>query len=274
VEKVEKREEWRRRERGAGEKKRAEAPKQAASKPPSSARKPDLPLTAELRERIFNEYEPYRGQDKLSWRKIHGAIAKKMNIPKKLIGEALKEERSRVLIPKETREEIIRRYRDYVVRLERPSKGRRKTIAADLGVTFREVAITVRDWKSEQPSVRELNREQRFRIEKSYFEALKAGRPLADLAEETAEGFATTSFLIFRYLDSIHDGIDRLRKVPAATPEEREKVLSAYAEYLAAASPPEPYLHNFIAANTGVAPQKVHKTLLQYRLERLREAVY
>jgi hypothetical protein len=269
--KVEKREEWRKREKEAEEKKKAEARKRAAVKPRPA---PAVVLTKELQKRIFNEYEPYRHQEGSSWRKIHGAIALRMKIPKRVVGDALKEERSRLIIPQETQREITRRYHDYVVSLERPPKGRRKTIAADLGITFRAVAETVRDWKSEQSSVRELNREQRFRIEKAYFQALGAGRPLADLAEELAGAFGTSSFHILRYLDLIHDGIERFKKVPEATPEEREKVLSAYAEYLAAASPPEPFLHNFIAANTGVTPQTVHKTLLQYRLERLREGVF
>jgi len=273
VEIVQEREAWRKREKEIEEKKRAEVKKQAASKPHPPVSKPALSLSDELKERIFNEFEPYRHQEPLPWKEIHRALAQKMKVPKRLVGEALRDERRRLIIPKETREEIIRRYRDYVVRLDRPPQGRRKTIAADLGTTFRAVAVTVRDWKSEQCSVRELNREQRFRIEKSYFQALKTRRPLADLAQEMAGVFGTSPFHIFRYLDLIHDGIERFKKVPDATPEERKAVLSAYAEYLAADSPPEPFLHNLIAANTGVTPQTVHKTLLQYRLECLKEAV-
>ena len=273
VEKVEKREEWRKKEKEAEEKKRQEVKKQAATKAPSPSPKTVLPLTEELKERIFNEYEPYRHQEALPWKEIHRAIAKNMKIPKRLVGEALKDERKRLDIPKETRQEIIRRYHDYVVQMERPPKGRRKTIAADLGVTFRAVAVTVRDWKRELSSVKELNREQRFRIEKSYFQALENRRPLADLAEEMAGAIGGSPFDILRYLDLIHDGIERLKKVPDATPEEWKVVLSAYTEYLSAASPPEPFLHNLIAAKTGVTPQTVHKTLLQYRLERLREAI-
>ena len=272
VEKVERREEWRKREREAEGRKRAEAKKQAAGKPP--APKPALPLSEELKERIFNEFEPYRHQETRPWREIHRAIAQKMKIPKRLVGEALRDERTRLIIPKETRQEIIRRYHDYVVRMERPPKGRRKTIAADLGITYRTVVAAVRDWKREQPSVKELNREQRFQVEKTYFHALKTGRPLADLAEEMAGAFGTSPFQILRYLDLIHDGIERLKRVPDATPEERKAVLSAYADYLSAVSPPGPFLHNLISASTGVTPQTVHKTLLQYRLERLREAVY
>ena len=273
VEKVKEREEWRKRKQEDEEKKRAEAKKQAAGKSPSPSPKPALPLSEELKERIFNEFEPYRHQETPPWREIHRAIAQRMKLPKRLVGEALKEERGRLIIPQETRQEVIRRYHDYVVRMERPPKGRRKTIAADLGITFRTVAVTVRDWKREQSSVRELNREQRFRIEKSYFQALESGRPLADLAEEMAEALGTSSFHILRYIDLIHDGIDRFKRVLDATPVDREKVLSAYAEYLAADSPPELFLHNLIAAKTGVTPQTVHKTLLQFRLERLREAV-
>ncbi len=273
MEKVKEREEWRKKAKEAEEKKREEARKQAARKTALPASKPVLPLTEELKERIFNEFESYRRQEGLAWKKIHGAIAQKMKIPKRLVGEALKEERKRLIIPKETRQEIIRRYHDYVVRMERPPKGRRKTIAADLGITYREVVVTVRDWKSEQSSVRDLDREQRFRIEKSYFQALRAGRSLADLAEEMAGAFESSPFHILRYLDLIHDGIERLKKVPDANPDERARVVAAYAEYLAADSPPEPFLHNLISAQTGVSPQTVHKTLLQYRLERLREAV-
>jgi hypothetical protein len=273
LEKVKEREEWRKKEREAEERKRTAAQKQASSRPPSAALKRAFSLTEEIKERIFNEYEPYRHRQGLPWRKIHGAIAQKMKIPKRVVGEALKEERERLDIPRETRQEIIRRYRDYVVGMARPPKGRRKTIAAELAVTYRAVAETVRDWKREQLSVRELTREQRFRVEKGYFQALAEGRPLTDLAEEMAETVGGSPFHILRYLDLIHDGIERLKKVPDATAGERERVLSAYAEYLAAESPPEPFLHNLVAAKTGVTPQTVHKTLLQYRLERLREAV-
>jgi hypothetical protein len=61
VEKVERREEWRKREKQGEGRKRAEAKKQAAGKPP--APKPALPLSEELKERIFNEFEPYRHQE-------------------------------------------------------------------------------------------------------------------------------------------------------------------------------------------------------------------
>ena len=276
VEKVEEREEWRKKEkaREAQEKKRAEPKKQAASKASPPAPKPPLFLTEEIKERIFNEFEPYRHQEALPWREIQRAIAKNMKIPKRLVGEALKDERQKLDIPKETRQEIIRRYHEYVVGIERPPKGRRKTIAGDLGITYRAVVVTLRNWKKEQLPVKDLNREQRFRIEKSYFQALEARRHLADLAQEMAGATGGSPFQIFRYLDLIHDGIERLKKVPDATFEERKVVLSAYAEYLAADSPPEPFLHNLIAAKTGVTPQTVHKTLLQYRLERLREAVF
>jgi len=275
VEKVAEREDWRKREksREVQEKKREDPKKKTVTKASPPPTKSSFFLTDEIKERIFNEFEPYRHQKTLKWREIHRAIAKNMKIPKRLVGEALKDERKRLDIPKETRQEIIRRYHDYVVQMERPPKGRRKTIAADLGVTFRAVAVTVRDWKRELSSVKELNREQRFRIEKSYFQALENRRPLADLAEEMAGAIGGSPFDILRYLDLIHDGIERLKKVPDATPEEWKVVLSAYTEYLSAASPPEPFLHNLIAAKTGVTPQTVHKTLLQYRLERLREAI-
>lgn len=273
LEKVKEREEWRKKQKEAEEKKREEAKKQAAAKASPAALKQTTPLTDDLRGRILNEYEPYRHQRDLPWKKIHAEIARKMKVSKSLVGEALREESRRLIVPPEMRQEIIRRYQDYVLRMERPPKGRRKTIAADLGTTFRAVASTVRDWKRAQSPMKDLSRENRFLIEKEYFRALDAGRPLADLAEEMARRANSSSFHILRYLDLIHDGLDRLKRVPEATPEEREKVLSAYAEYLSADSPPEPFLHNHISARTGVTPQTVHKTLLRYRLERLGKAV-
>jgi hypothetical protein len=272
LEKVQKREEWAKKQKEAEEKKIQEQKKQAVAELSGPQLQPLTPLTGEIMERVFNEYESLPEREVLPWRKIHRLVAKEMKIPRRLVAEALDRRRRRMDLSAETEKEIIRRYREYVVRLERPAEGRRKRIAADLGISYQAVVVTVREWKRDQPSVKELSRKQRFQIEKSYFEALAARRPLADVSTERGEEIGCSPFQFSRYLDLLHDGIERFKKVPEATGEEREVVLAAYAEYLAGNSPPEPFLHNLITAKTGVTPRTVHKTLLQYRLERLQAA--
>ena len=66
-------------------------------------------------------------------------------------------------------QEMIERYQIYVQRLERPPKGRRKTIAAEMGIPNRTVVLALRQWNQQQAQIEDLTREERFSIEKAYF---------------------------------------------------------------------------------------------------------
>jgi uncharacterized Zn finger protein (UPF0148 family) len=240
----------------------------------SSMQDPVLPptLTEELKNRILREYEPLRERRDFPRRKIHGLLAQQLRIPKRLVAQALpKTEEGRTPLSPEQEEEIIRRYQRYVERLERPTKGRRKTIAADMGLPYRSVATAVREWKRRQPPLKEVTREQRFFMEKAFFRLVEEGSSLAQIRENLVKDSGYSTWQVLRYLDLLHDGEKMLRKVPEVTQEQSEAILAGYQQYLSAPSPPEPFLHTLLAQRTGVTHQQVHKVLLTYRLQRLGE---
>jgi uncharacterized Zn finger protein (UPF0148 family) len=234
---------------------------------------PGLPptLTEELQDRILKEYEPLRGRKDLPRRKIHGLLAQQLRIPKSLVVQALpKAEGGNPLSP-EQEEEIVRRYKEYVERLERPSKGRRKTIAADMGLPYRSVAMAVREWKRRQPPMKDVTREQRFSLEKAFFRLMAEGNSLAQIRETLVKNSGYSTWQVLRCLDVLHDGEKMLRRVPEVTQAQSEAILAGYQQYLSAPSPPEQFLHTLLAQRAGVTYQQVHKVLLKYRLRLLRE---
>lgn len=255
----------------------AQAKKASEKKPPPPppAPKPAEPepsvLTEELKDRILQEHETYRDRPDYPLRKIHQEIARKLAIKRGLVVEALQGiTRRRVLTPEEEAE-VIKRYRDYVERMERPPAGRRKTIAKDLGVPFRLVAYAVQGWKRTLRPVEELTREQRFEIEKTYFRFLGEGKSLKEILEEIEQKSGLSRWQILRFLDLIHDGEKLLKKVPDVTEEQGQSIINGYLDYLSASAPPGPFLHTLLAEKSGVTYKQVHKVLLTCRLKRLRD---
>jgi len=253
------------------------AKKVREKKPPPTPPSPKPPeqepvvLTEELKDRVFQEYETYRDRSDYPLRKIHQEIARKLGVKRALVVEALQGiTRRRVLTPEEEAE-VVKRYRDYVERLERPPAGRRKTIAKDLGVPFRLVASAVQGWKRTLRPVEELTREQRFEIEKAYSRQAEERKPLKEILDEIGKSSALSRWQILRFLDLIHDGEKLLKKVPEVTEEQGQIILSGYLDYLSAPAPPGPFLHTLLAEKSGVTYKQVHKVLLTYRLTRLRE---
>jgi len=243
--------------------------------PPPPAPKPaeqePAVLTDELKDRILQEHETYRDRPDYPLRKIHQDIARKLGIKRALVVEGLKGTvKGRVLTPEEEAE-IMKRYRDYVERMERPPAGRRKTIAKDLEVPFRLVASAVQGWKRKQRPVEELTREQRFEIEKAYFRQAEERKPLKEILDEIGKSSALSRWQILRFLDLIHDGEKLLKKVPEVTEEQGQIIMSGYLDYLSASAPPGPFLHTLLAEKSGANYKQVHKVLLIYRLNRLRD---
>jgi predicted RNA-binding Zn-ribbon protein involved in translation (DUF1610 family)/AraC-like DNA-binding protein len=234
---------------------------------PEEAQSPLL-LTEALRERVCACYESYRGRTDLTLKNIHKEIAKELQLPKSLVAGAL--HRERILTAQEEKE-VIRRYQRYVTRMERPLRGRRRTIAEEMGIPYGTVADCLREWTGKQPSLQSLTREQRFRIEKNYFRFLEEGKTLAQTMAEIAKETAFDPWQVARYLDLLHDGEQRLKKVPQVTDDQREVILTGYGDYLAAPSPPGPFLHDVLKEKAGGTDKQVYKVLLAYRLSRLRE---
>ena len=245
--------------------KRASHPAPPAA--PQGAQSPLL-LTEELRDRVRACYESYRGRTDLTLKKIHKEMAKELQLPKSLVARALHRER---ILTAQEEEEVVRRYQRYVARMERPPRGRRRTIAEEMGIPYATVADCLREWTEKQPSLPSLTRGQRFQIEKDYFRFLDEGKSLGQTMAEIAKETGFDPWQVARYLDWLHDGEQRLKKVPEVADDQREIILAGYDDYLAAPSPPGPFLHDALKEKAGATDKQVHKVLLAYRLSRLRE---
>ncbi len=168
-------------------------------------------------------------------------------------------------------QEMIGRYQTYVQRLERPPKGRRKTIAAEMGLPNRTVVLALRQWNQQQAQIENLTREERFSIEKAYFSRLEQKNSFSEIKDQIVQETGLNPWVVSRYLDLLHDGEKKLQDVAPITSEQEVAVLEEYRKYLSASGPPSSPLHPLIAERTGVIPKQVYKVLLSYRLSRFRE---
>ena len=180
--------------------------------------------------------------------------------PKELVAETKVE----IVLTEGKTNEIINRYQRYIEAMERPPGGRRKTIAAEMGLSYRAVVMALRTWN--QAREKELSRENRFLVEKIYFSFLEKETSFDRLKERICRETGINPWVVSRYLDLLHDGEGKLREIPDVSPEQRTAILAEYNDYLAGSAPPEPFLHPMIAEKTGVSPKQVHKVLLTYRL--------
>jgi predicted nucleic acid-binding Zn-ribbon protein len=229
-------------------------------------------MTAELRERIEQIYRERFAGSETAWRDMVAHISDQVWLNRKVVSAALHEiVYPMVPITPEMESRIIDMYRGYVERGERPENGRRRTIGQELGVPFHQVRNIVYHWAQSQYTlspVPDLSREQRFAIEKLYWEELGKQRyHLNDLPAKITEelGFVN-SFQVCRWLDTLHDDDVKFMNVPDVTPEQRERIIEAYQQYLASPKPPELGLHSTIASQIGgLATRQVHKVLQAFR---------
>ncbi|MBI5605021.1 MAG: hypothetical protein HY879_16920 [Deltaproteobacteria bacterium] len=174
-----------------------------------------------------------------------------------------------IVLTEEQTQEIIRRYQAYVEIMERPPRGRRKTIAAEMGLPYRAVVMALRTWI--QAHQKDLSREDRFSVEKAYFSFMGKETSFARIKERIGQVTGLNPWPISRYIDTLHDGEEKLKEVPDVPSEQKALILAGYNDYLAGSAPPGPFLHALIAEKTGVGPRQVYKVLLAYRLGRFRE---
>ncbi len=179
------------------------------------------------------------------------------------------EAKPEIVLTEEQTQEIIRRYQAYVEIMERPPRGRRKTIAAEMGLPYRAVVMALRTWN--QAHQKDLSREERFSVEKTYFTFMEEETSFARLKERICQETGLNPWSVSRYIDILHGGEDKLKEVPEVSPEQKMVILTEYNNYLAGSAPPGPFLHPLIAEKTGVSPKQVYKVLLAYRLGRFRE---
>jgi hypothetical protein len=179
------------------------------------------------------------------------------------------ETKSEVVLTEEQTKEIIDRYQRYVEVMERPPGGRRKTIAAEMGLPYHAVVMALRTWN--QAREKDLSREERFSLEKTYFSFPGKETSFDRLKERICRETGLNPWSVSRYLDILHDGEDKLKSVEDVSPEQKTAILAEYNNYLAGSAPPEPFLHPMIAEKIGIKVKQVHKVLLAYRLCRFRE---
>lgn len=172
-----------------------------------------------------------------------------------------------LLTPAQERE-IIDRYQKYVYKMERPPKGRRKTIAFEIGLPYRSVMLTIRRWKLSQGE--DLNREEKFLTEKTYFSLLEKESSFSGLKERVSQETGLNHWKVSRHIDVLHDE-EKLGDLPDVSPDQETAILAEYHSYLSGPAPPGSSLHALIAEKTGVTPKQVHKVLVTYRLGRFRE---
>jgi predicted nucleic acid-binding Zn-ribbon protein len=242
------------------------AQRQPTTAVPTKRKKRIETLTEELREAILKAYEKYKQDPNLKLGQIHAKIAAELNTKRQIVAEAI---HGPQIAPKpltpELRQEIISRYQQFVQRLERPEAGRRKTIAAELGLPLSQVASVLREWKSQIPDVSHLTREQMFQIEKAYWHHLQSGTPFEDIPKIVARELGFTEWQVLRRIDMLHDSFSKVADAPEPPPEIREAIEQAYLEYLKRPAPPPDSLHSTLAKRFGVTPKQVFRVLLEYR---------
>lgn len=168
-----------------------------------------------------------------------------------------------MLLTPEQRARVEEMYRAMVTRGERPPEGRRKKIAALLGLPYNLVADVVRNYLQH-----ERLRRTNFDIEKIYWRELAQGQDDARaIAETAARELQLDVGRVWWWLEKLHEWRKSLTADPDVTDEQRAQIIAAYNDYLKQSEPPEMGLHKHLSEKIGgITPRQVHKTLLQYRL--------
>jgi hypothetical protein len=253
--------------RATSEKGRAET--LAAPKFSIKARSPLTP-TNDLEAPGTTEDEPHGEGSEFPGVRVHEE-GERLEVSTVPLAQPLGKPKREVVPTKDQEQEIIKRYQAYVEGMERPLKGRRKTIAAEMEIPYRAVVLAIRRWNQEQSREKDLSREERFLVEKSYFRLLERETTLLRVKEQIVQETGLCQWQVSRCLDLLHGGDDRLQGVPDVSPEQRTAILGEYHVYLSAPAPPSPPLHALIAERTGVTPKQIHKALLGYRFRLFQE---
>src|SRR5262249_21373673 len=156
--------------------------------------------------------------------------------------------------------------RRFVRNNERPEGGRRRTLARRFGATGAQVRDALAPLLDDGRKGAAITREQQFAAEQRFLRDLPGeGGSFRRAAEPAAAEAGADPWQVVRYLDQIHERLVSVARVPDPAPEQRERILGAYREYLAGPGPPEGSLHGSIAARLGVTPRQVHRVLLEHR---------
>lgn len=235
-------------------------------------------LTPELRAQIDRMYQEQFAGKGIEWRGMVAQISDKLWVNRKCVSAALRE----IIYPKvpaspAVRAQVIELYDGFVERGERPAEGRRRKISELLGLSYHQVKNIVYEWSQSQydrSPTPDLSREQRFAIEKLYWNELaKKQSRLSEFPAKIAEQLEyLTAYQVSRWLDKLHDDDHKFEQVDDVPAEIEQRILNAYREYLAASQPPEQGLHSTIAQLIGgVTNRQVHKVLQRFRKQRRAE---
>jgi hypothetical protein len=242
----------------------------AAPKTSMKTRSPST-ATGDLKPHAPKESVIHKEQSELPGGWTHQEDTRKQNVSKIPVAQTLDTAKREIVLTKDQEQEIIERYQAYVQGMERPPGGRRKRIASEMELPYHAVVLAIRRWNQNRSQGKDLSREERFLVEKSYFRCLQKESSFSWVKEQIAQETGFSQWQVSRCLDLLHDGEDRLCKVPDVSPEQRTAILAEYRAYVSAPAPPVPPLHALIAERTGTSPKQVHKVLLAYRLGRFRE---
>lgn len=168
-----------------------------------------------------------------------------------------------IILTEEQRTKVLDLYRGMVVAGERPPEGRRKTIAAMLNIPYANVAEVVRNYITH-----ERYRRTNFDIEKSYWQAIRAGETNARaIARQIAARLNLEEGRIWWWLEKLHEPRKSFAKDPEVEEEKRAQILAEYETYLQQPDPPEKGLHETLAERIGgLMPRQVHKVLWEHRM--------
>ena len=221
--------------------------------------------------RTLKEIETKGSEHRVTEPKVQQAFKEKEKVGLKGVPPTPNRKREEIELTQAQIQEIVDRYQIYVQGLERPAHGRRRTIAVAMGIPYRNVVLALRQWNQQQSQLKELTREERFSVEKAYFYYLERRNSFSEIREQISQETGLSPWEVSRYLDILHDGAEKLRKVPNGSSDQETVILNEYRKYLSASGPPSSPLHPLIAERTGVLPKQVYKVLLTYRLGRFRE---
>jgi hypothetical protein len=223
------------------------------------------------RSLVLEENETKENEHGVTEHKVQQAFKEKEKVGIKGAPPTPDRKREEIELTQAQIQEIVDRYQIYVQGLERPLPGRRKTIAVAMGIPYRNVVLALRQWNQQQTQLEELTREERFSVEKAYFYYLERKNSFSEIKAQIVQETGLNSWVVSRYLDLLHDGEKKLRKVGPVSSEQEAVILNEYRKYLSASGPPSSPLHPLIAERIGVLPKQVYKVLLTYRLGRFRE---
>ena len=258
-----------------------------AARPPRGAPAPPAPpkapvvISPALRLSIEHAYDYYAAEPEFTLKDIIDRICFDFGLDRQPVheitaprhGERLRQQSIR--LSSDQRREIFERYARMVEQGIRPPGGRRRSIAREMGLTQNAVALAVAQWRSRRGDPHQLTREEKFQIERAFFQAIgtisgfeapcRGLSPLADVVSRVAEHTSIQRGAVENWIDKLFDDPRPLNHVAPITESLARSIEAKYREYLSAERPPEASLHAYLATQFNCTLRQVHRTVLLYR---------